>query len=172
MLIQGLYTAALQDLTDRLRRLSPSYSTDVAEACLTGKWHRDLSFGVTPQELSFLGTDTMDDNGNFVQEPAVEARANGLALRFEEWLERFNPNSDQLRLLRMIGEQIKANAADVEQWETFRFVMPPFSSIGGLARMKQLFGGDEGLATMLRSMNTAVFDFDEADPKHSTADKG
>jgi len=115
---------------------------------------------------------TMDDNGNFVQEPAVEARANSLALRFEEWLERFNPNSDQLRLLRMIGEQIKANAADVEQWETFRFVMPPFSSIGGLARMKQLFGGDEGLAAMLRSMNAAVFDCDAADQRHSTADKG
>lgn len=29
--------------------------------------------------------------------------------------------------------------------------------IGGLARMKQTFGGDEGLAGMLRSMNAAVF---------------
>jgi len=38
--------------------ISPSYSTDVAKACRAGKWHRELSFGVTPQELSFLGTDT------------------------------------------------------------------------------------------------------------------
>lgn len=38
--------------------ISPSYSTDVAKACRAGTWHRNLSFGVTPQELSFLGTDT------------------------------------------------------------------------------------------------------------------
>lgn len=29
---------------------------------------------------------TLDDDGNFVQEPAVEARANSLALKFEAWL--------------------------------------------------------------------------------------
>lgn len=51
----------------------------------------------------------------------------------------------------MIGEQIKANAADIEQWETYRFVMPPFSMNGGLARMKQLFGGDSGIDAMLRA---------------------
>lgn len=100
---------------------------------------------------------TLDDDGNFVQEPEVEARANGLALRFEAWLETFNANSDQLRLLRMMGEQLKANAADIEQWEEYRFVMPPFSAIGGIGRMKQTFDGDEGLAAMLRSLNSMVF---------------
>ena len=108
---------------------------------------------------------TLDDNGNFVQEPEVEARANSLALRFEAWLETFDANSDQLRLLRMIGEQLKANAADIEQWEEYRFVMPPFSAIGGIARMKQTFGGDEGLAMMLRSLNAAVFSDADANAK-------
>ncbi|MGA3404087.1 MAG: hypothetical protein ABSC95_33195 [Acetobacteraceae bacterium] len=36
--------------------------------------------------------------------------------------------------------------------------MPPFSSIGGIARMRQTFGGEEGLARMLASLNAAVFD--------------
>jgi hypothetical protein len=35
--------------------------------------------------------------------------------------------------------------------------MPPFSSIGGLARLRQTFGGDEGLARMVASLNAAVF---------------
>jgi hypothetical protein len=39
-----------------------------------------------------------------------------------------------------------------------RIVMPPFSSIGGIARMRQTFGGEEGLARMLASLNAAVFD--------------
>ena len=95
----------------------------------------------------------------------MEARANNLALRFEAWLETLKANSDQLRLLRMMGEQLKANAADIEQWEEYRFVMPPFSAIGGIARMKQTFGGDEGLAAMLRSLNAAVFSEADADPK-------
>jgi hypothetical protein len=36
--------------------------------------------------------------------------------------------------------------------------MPPFSSIGGLARLRQTFGGDEGLARMVASLNAAVFE--------------
>jgi type I restriction enzyme R subunit len=35
---------------------------------------------------------TLDDFGNLVREPAVEARANALSLRPEAWLEMFDAN--------------------------------------------------------------------------------
>lgn len=111
---------------------------------------------------------TLDDYGNLVREPEVEARANALGLRFEAWLEAFNANSDQLRLLRMIGEQLKANAEDIAEWAEYRFVMPPFSAMGGLARLQQTFGGAEGLASMLRALNAAVFDSAEAGSRHAS----
>jgi type I restriction enzyme R subunit len=100
---------------------------------------------------------TFDDAGNLVREDAVEARAGALALRFEAWLATRQPNSDQLRLLRMMEQQIRANADEIDSWDEYRFVMPPFSSIGGIARLRQTFGGEEGLASMLASLNAAVF---------------
>jgi type I restriction enzyme R subunit len=100
---------------------------------------------------------TFDDAGNIVREDAVEARAGALALRFEAWLATRQPNSDQLRLLRMMEQQIRANADEIDSWDEYRFVMPPFSSIGGIARLRQTFGGEEGLASMLVSLNAAVF---------------
>jgi type I restriction enzyme, R subunit len=105
-----------------------------------------------------------------VREDETEARANTLGLRFEAWLAGFAPNSDQMRLLRMMEQQIRANAADIEAWDTYRFVMPPFSSIGGLARLYQTFGGEDGLARMVASLNAAVFPADEpGDPQAPTA---
>jgi type I restriction enzyme R subunit len=93
-----------------------------------------------------------------VRADATEARAGALTLRFEAWLERYKPNSDQLRLLRMMEQQIRANADEIAAWEDYRFVVPPFSSIGGLARLRQTFGGVEGLARMVADLNAAVFD--------------
>jgi type I restriction enzyme R subunit len=100
---------------------------------------------------------TFDDAGNIVWEDAVEARAGALALRFEAWLATRQPNSDQLRLLRMMEQQIRANADEIDSWDEYRFVMPPFSSIGGIARLRQTFGGEEGLVSVLASLNAAVF---------------
>ena len=106
---------------------------------------------------------TFDDAGNVVREDEVEARAGALALRFEAWLATRQPNSDQLRLLRMMEQQIRANADEIDCWDEYRFVMPPFSSIGGIARMRQTFGGEEGLASMVASLNAAVFGDDAGD---------
>lgn len=120
----------------------------------------DVNDHIDPSSRDWV---TLDDNGNFVREPAAEARGNLLALRFEAWFEGGNYNSDQQRLLRMIAEQLRANADDIKSWEEYRFVQLPFSSLGGIQRMRQTFGGSEGLATMLRSMNEAVFDGDGPD---------
>jgi type I restriction enzyme, R subunit len=127
----------------------------------------DVNDHIDPASRDWL---TFDDTGNVVREDETEARANTLGLRFEAWLAGFAPNSDQMRLLRMMEQQIRANAADIEAWDTYRFVMPPFSSIGGLARLYQTFGGEDGLARMVASLNAAVFPADEpGDPQAPTA---
>ena len=41
--------------------VSPNYSMDVAAAIQKGGWKRPLSDGITPGEMSFLGTDTKKD---------------------------------------------------------------------------------------------------------------
>lgn len=105
-----------------------------------------------------------------VREDGVEARAGALALRFEGWLTDFKPNSDQLRLLRMVEQQIRANAADIDGWDEYRFVVPPFSSLGGMGRVRQTFGGEDGVARMIASLNDAVFgDYDVPDSQASHA---
>ena len=117
----------------------------------------DVNDQIDPASRDWL---TFDDNGNIMRAEAVEARAGMLALRFEAWLAGYKPNSDQLRLLRMMEQQIRANADEMDCWDEYRFVMPPFSSLGGIARMRQTFGGEDGLAAMIASLNAAVFDGD------------
>ena len=57
----------------------------------------------------------------------------------------------------VMEQQIRTNADEIDSWDEYRFVMPPFSAIGGIARLRQTFGGEEGLASMLASLNAAVF---------------
>ena len=64
---------------------------------------------------------------------------------------------DQTRILRMVGEVIRANAADLESFETYHFANDPFRGIGGRRMAEALFGGTGGLATVLAGMNAAVF---------------
>ena len=117
----------------------------------------DVHDHIDPASRDWL---TFDEAGNVTREDGVEARAGALGLRFEAWLGTYQANSDQLRLLRMMEQQIRANAGDITEWDEYRFVMPPFSSIGGIARMRQTFGGEDGLAGMVASLNAAVFDGD------------
>ena len=105
---------------------------------------------------------TIDENGNPYMDTA-EALAEALGANFEAWFEAGEFNSDQERLLRVIKEQIKANAGTLASFDDFRFDMPPFSMIGGYQRARQIFGGDAGLAEVIASMNEAVFG--EASPE-------
>ncbi|MCY1320393.1 DNA phosphorothioation system restriction enzyme [compost metagenome] len=99
---------------------------------------------------------TIDENGNTYMD-AAETLAEAMGAAFEEWFEANNFNSDQERLLRVIKEQIKANAGTMTRFDDFRFDMPPFSMIGGYQRARQIFGGDTGLEKILASLNLAVF---------------
>jgi type I restriction enzyme R subunit len=69
-----------------------------------------------------------------------------------------NFNSDQLRLLHLVKEQIKANAAALTAFESWRFDMPPLSMNGGFERARAVFGGEAELERVLRGMNQTVFE--------------
>src|SRR4051794_25618915 len=100
----------------------------------------------------------LDENGNEVRTPEGDAKAAELGARFEAWLlSRDDLNPDQVRLLRMMGEVIKANAADLESVETYHFTMPPFSGMGGRRMVETAFGGAAQLGSVLAGLNAAVF---------------
>ncbi len=101
---------------------------------------------------------TLDGDGNEIRTEAGEARANDLGVRFEAWLlSKPNLPAEQRRLLRMVGEQVRANALNMENFGTERFTEHPFSTQGGLDRATQVFGGTSALETMIDEMNEAVF---------------
>jgi type I restriction enzyme, R subunit len=99
---------------------------------------------------------TLDENGNFVRTDEQEAQASLLGVRFEGWLATQTVNSDQLRWLRVMESQIRANVGDLESFELYHFTLPPFSLNGGLQRARQLFGDEAALEAMLASLNAAV----------------
>jgi type I restriction enzyme R subunit len=110
---------------------------------------------------------TLDEDGKEMRTEAGEARANDLGVRFEEWLlSRRHLTGDQRRLLRMVGEQIRANALAMESFGAERFTEPPFSLNGGLDRAIQVFGGYSALETMLDGLNSTVF-VSEGDNRNS-----
>lgn len=133
--------------------------------------------GKTPRKLLMLDINdhidpasrdwvTVDAAGNPVRSTAAEERGAKLSIKFEAWLAENSFHSDQMRLLRMIEQQIKADADDIAAWEDWRFTNPPFSSVGGIQRARQTFGGADGLDRMIASLNRAVFD--DAEPLDST----
>ena len=52
---------------------------------------------------------------------------------------------------------MKANAAELTGFESWRFDMPPLSMNGGFERVRAVFGGDAELERVLGDMNRAVF---------------
>ncbi|TGT53566.1 DEAD/DEAH box helicase [Mesorhizobium sp. M00.F.Ca.ET.170.01.1.1] len=113
---------------------------------------------------------TVDEDGTSYMD-AAESHAESLGAAFEAWFETGDFNSDQDRLLRIMKEQVKANAETMARFESFRFDMPPFSVIGGYQRAKQVFGGDAALEAVLASLNRAVFDSAPSESGESKADR-
>jgi type I restriction enzyme R subunit len=99
---------------------------------------------------------TVDETGRAFMD-ADEARAEALGTAFESWLDGQEFNSDQLRLLHVIKEQIKKHVSEWTDFGSWRFDQPPFSNNGGFERARALFGGDAGLERVLASLNDAVF---------------
>jgi type I restriction enzyme R subunit len=105
---------------------------------------------------------TIDETGRAYMD-ADEARAEALGSAFETWLTGQTFHSDQLRLLYLIKEQIKANAAEFTVFESWRFDAPPLSMNGGFERARSVFGGEAELERVLRAMNDAVFGISSPD---------
>ncbi|MBO0902685.1 DEAD/DEAH box helicase family protein [Jiella sonneratiae] len=99
---------------------------------------------------------TVDENGNAFMD-IDEARVESLGAAFETWLNGREFHIDQIRLLHLIKEQIKANAADLTLFESWRFDTPPLSMNGGFQRARAVFGGEAELERILASLNQAVF---------------
>ena len=99
---------------------------------------------------------TVDETGHAFLD-ADEARVEELGAAFETWLNSHTFNSDQLRVLHLVKEQIKANAADLSQFESWRFDVPPLSMNGGFERARAVFNGEAELDGIIASMNQAVF---------------
>ena len=104
---------------------------------------------------------TLDENGTEIRDAPIDPRAAGLGVRFEAWLlahESLTP--DQTRLLRLVGEMIKANATGLESFEAYHFANDPFRGVGGRRLAERLFGGTDGLDAVLADLNAAVFPAD------------
>ncbi len=99
---------------------------------------------------------TVDESGHAFMD-VDEARAEALGTAFETWLSGQTFRSDQLRVLHLVKEQIKANAADLTSFESWRFDAPPLSMNGGFERARAVFGGEAELERILTGMNEAVF---------------
>jgi type I restriction enzyme R subunit len=99
---------------------------------------------------------TVDETGHAFMD-VDEARAEALGAAFETWLNGRTFNSDQLRVLHLVKEQIKANAAELTVFDSWRFDAPPLSMNGGFERARAVFGGEAELERILSSMNEAVF---------------
>ena len=121
----------------------------------TGQPRRMLTLDIHDEIVSREWV-TIDEAGHAVMD-AGEAHAAALGEAFETWLAGQSFHSDQLRVLHLVKEQVKANANELIQFESWRFDQPPLSMNGGYERARSVFGGDEELETALRAMNDAVF---------------
>ena len=99
---------------------------------------------------------TVDETGRaFID--VEEARAEALGAAFETWLDGQDFNTDQPRLLHLVKERIKANAAELTLFESWRFDAAPLSMNGGFERARAIFGGEPELERVLASLNGIVF---------------
>jgi type I restriction enzyme R subunit len=106
---------------------------------------------------------TLDENGNMVFPEAGEQKAAELGTRFEAWLlEQAGATPDQARWLRLLGNQIRANADALEEVMPEHFAyFHTFSQMGGLNEARRVFGGATALDATLRSLNAHVFAAEE-----------
>jgi type I restriction enzyme R subunit len=118
----------------------------------------DVNDHIDPSTRGWI---TLDENGDEQRGPAIDPRAAELGAQFEAWFlahDEFSP--DQRRLLRMVGEVIKANASDLDSFEPYHFANDPFRGVGGKRAAERLFGGAKELAALLAGLNAAVFPAD------------
>jgi type I restriction enzyme R subunit len=102
---------------------------------------------------------TVDENGNMVFPEVSEQKAAAIGARFEAWLlaRKAGLTPDQLRWLRIVGNQLRANADAWDEFTPGHFAFPPFTLLGGLPEALRVFRGSEALDSLLESLNGEVF---------------
>jgi type I restriction enzyme R subunit len=104
-----------------------------------------------------------DPDGTPRAASADELRAANLVMRFEAFVATWETKTgapltaEQSRLVGMIAEQIRSNAATLTGFDAWRLTRPPFSLRGGVRYAETAFGGPDKLATFLAWLNAAVF---------------
>jgi type I restriction enzyme, R subunit len=102
-----------------------------------------------------------------------EVRSERLGVRFEAFVGSLELTAAQERLARIIGEQIRHNAASMESFDAWRFTRPPFSLQERSQRAPAVFGGAEALDAFLAGLNAAVFGSgDEDGQEHDRPARG
>jgi type I restriction enzyme R subunit len=116
----------------------------------------DINDHIDPTTREWI---TVDENGNMVFPEAAEAKAEELGARFEAWLlareDRHTP--EQLRWLRMVGSQLRANAGTLDEFTPGHFSFHPFTLMGGYPEAVRVFGGEDQLDGVLASLNDEIF---------------
>jgi len=101
---------------------------------------------------------SLDENGNLVFPKVSEQKAAELGAKFEAWLlTRTDLSPTEESWLRVIGNQLRANA---DSWEAFtagHFAFHPFTLMGGYTQALRVFGGEDRLYALLIGLNEAVF---------------
>jgi type I restriction enzyme R subunit len=108
---------------------------------------------------------TVDENGNMVFPEVSEQIKAAVGARFEAWLlaREDDLSPEQLRWLRIVGNQIRANADSWDEFTSGHFAFHPFTLVGGLPEALRVFGGGEALDSLLESLNAEVFQDPEED---------
>lgn len=101
---------------------------------------------------------TIDENGNMVFPEVSEQKAAELGARFEAWLlmqTDISPHEESW--LRVIGNQLRANAETWNEFSAEHFAFHPFTLMGGYPEAIRVFGGEDRLYGLLIGLNEAVF---------------
>ena len=105
------------------------------------------------RELVIIDEEGKVQRTNEEQQKAFEIKRN-----FESFFQenQNNLNSEEERIIHLIGEQLKANP-DINEFAFDRFIKPPFDHLGGINYIKNIFGEDK-LNKLISSINTKVIE--------------
>lgn len=115
----------------------------------------DINDHIDPTTREWI---TIDENGNMVFPEVSEQKAAELGTNFEAWLlgqEGLSPNEESW--LRVIGNQLRANADTMDEFSLGHFAFAPFNLMGGVMQATRIFGGEDRLESLLTDLNAAVF---------------
>lgn len=113
----------------------------------------DVHDEIDPSTREWVTVDA--DGRTYMDEDA--GRAGALGIAFEAWRGAHAFNSDQTRLLDLVKEQIIANAATIQRFDSYRFDTGSLLMNGGYARALAAFGGETALEAVLDALNGNVF---------------